>query len=122
MNNDHVRALIIDDEIDICFLLSGILKKKNYDTCYVNSISDAKESLARNLPSIILLDNHLPDGLGMNFIREVKDKYPTVKIIMLTAHDTSSDQHKAFEQGVDSFIGKPFTVASISNTIDYLIN
>lgn len=120
--NNHIKALIVDDEIDICFLLSGILKKNNMDTTYVNSITEAKKMLEKRKPNILLLDNHLPDGKGVNFIREVKNNYPGIKVIMITAHDTSADQNAAYAQGADAFIGKPFTRASITRAVDSLIN
>ena len=68
LNNDILKVLIIDDETDICYLLSTLLKQKNLETEYVNTLSDAALALKKDTPEIIFLDNHLPDGLGMNFI------------------------------------------------------
>ncbi len=118
----QVSALIVDDEIDICFLLSGILKNSNLDCRCVNSLAEAKKALAHFTPNILIIDNHLPDGLGLNFIRQVKENYPSVRIIMITAHDTYPDKQAALKEGVDSFIGKPFSRATISSTVDRLIN
>jgi two-component system, OmpR family, response regulator len=121
--NDHeVKALIVEDELDICYLLTGILKKKNLQSSYVNNISQAKEALARLHPYILFIDNHLPDGLGVNFIQEVKHDYPETKIVMITAHDTSDDMQKALTKGADRFIGKPFSRESIYTAVDSLIH
>src|SRR4051812_45180128 len=81
-----LKVLIIDDEIDICYLLSGILKQKKLKTSYVNSLSAAEVALRNDPPSLIFLDNHLPDGFGLDFIGYIKDNYPRTKIIMITAH------------------------------------
>jgi DNA-binding response OmpR family regulator len=113
-------VLIIDDEIDICYLLSGILKHKNLQPDYVNSLSDATLALQAKTPSIIFLDNHLPDGMGMDFIEYIKKNFPATKIIMITAYDTSADRSKAFELGVDGFIGKPFSRDLIYQTVEQL--
>lgn len=119
---DKLKALIVDDEIDVCYLLSSILKYKNLQASYVNSIGEAKRALQEDRHSIIFLDNHLPDGFGINFITEIKKLNPLVKIVMITAHDTNNDKNKAFEQGVDQFIAKPFTRDSILRAIENLGN
>ena len=119
---EKLKALIVDDEIDVCYLLSSILKYKNLQASYVNSIGEAKRVLKENHHSIIFLDNHLPDGFGINFIDEIRKLNPYVKIVMITAHDTNSDEDKAYERGVDQFIGKPFTRETIVNTIERLVN
>lgn len=117
-----MKVLIIDDETDICYLLSTLLKQKNFVTEYVNTLSDATRVLKREIPEIIFLDNHLPDGLGINYIEYLKNHYPSTKIVMLTAHDTAEDRNRAINEGVDFFIGKPFTRDTIYKTVEELIN
>ena len=119
---EKLKALIVDDEIDVCYLLSSILKFKNLQASYVNSIGEAKRVLKEDHHSIIFLDNHLPDGFGVNFIREIKKLDPGIKIIMITAQDTNNDKNEAYEQGVDQFIGKPFTRETIFRAIENLGN
>ena len=122
LNTDILKVLIIDDETDICYLLSTLLKQKKFDTDYVNTLTDAAISLKKDTPGIIFLDNHLPDGLGMNFIEYIKNHYPSVKIVMITAHDTAADRQKAIKEGADYFIGKPFTRDTIYKTVEELMN
>ena len=122
INQLLLKVLIIDDETDICYLLSTLLKQRNLETEYVNTLSDAAVALKKDVPEIIFLDNHLPDGLGMNFIAYVKNHYPDTKIVMITAHDTAADRQKAMSTGADFFIGKPFTRDLINSTVDQLMN
>jgi len=117
---EKIKALIVDDEIDVCYLLSSLLKYKNLQATYVNSISEAKRVLKEGHHSIVFLDNHLPDGFGINFIDDIRKLNPRVKIVMITAHDTINDRNRAYEQGVDQFIGKPFTRESIFRAIESL--
>ena len=116
-----INALIIDDEIDICFLLSGILRTKCLEVNYVNSISEANMVLDKYQPEIIFLDNHLPDGMGVDFIRQLKILHPKTKIAMITAFDNYTDRAKAFSNGADTFITKPFTKDSIYQTLNNLL-
>src|SRR5262245_50612240 len=119
---DRLKALIVDDEIDVCFLLSAILHGKNLQASYVNSITEAKRVLIEEKPSIVFLDNHLPDGFGMSFIEEIRKINPFVKIVMITAYDTIVDRDNAYHEGVDYFIGKPFTRETIFRTLENLLN
>lgn len=117
----NIEALIVEDEIDICYLLKGILKNKNLHTNCAGSINEAVKSLQTYTPSILFLDNHLPDGKGIDLIGTVKRNHPQIKIVMITAHDTSDDKEKAISKGADFFIGKPFTRETIYNTLDVLL-
>ncbi|UAY53349.1 response regulator [Ferruginibacter albus] len=114
------QALIIDDEIDICYLLSSILKNKSISAKYVNTLSEASEALQGNAPDFVFLDNHLPDGTGLNYISHIKKHSPDSKIIMITAYDNNVDRNKAAELGVDRFISKPFTIDTIYQTVEQL--
>lgn len=119
---DHnIEALIIEDEIDICFLLTGILRNKNLRTTFVNTIHEAQDILATRHPAILFLDNNLPDGYGVDFIREIKDHHPLTRIVMITADDTPANKNKALNAGADFFIGKPFTRDTIYKTIDSVL-
>ena len=114
-------VLIVDDEMDICYLLSGMLKQRDLSPDFVNSLSDAQKFLSKNTPTLLFLDNRLPDGLGLDFIPYVKKHYPSVKVIMITAHDSSMDRKMAYEGGADYFMGKPLTRLMINDALDQFV-
>lgn len=116
------KVLIVDDELDICYLLSGILKQRNFRTGFVNTLSDAVNALRTDIPSLLVLDNHLPDGFGLEFIPFVKKNYPETKIIMITAHDGSLERKQANDGGVDLFVAKPLNRKMINDAIDKLFS
>jgi two-component system OmpR family response regulator len=110
--------LIIDDENDICYLLSSILKQKNIRTVFASSLSEADHIIEQDDEfSFIFLDNHLPDGLGVDHIRQIKKNCPLCKLVMITAHDNQTDREKASYEGADYFIEKPFSRELILTTI-----
>jgi CheY-like chemotaxis protein len=116
------KVLIVDDELDICYLLSGMLKQRNFRTGFVNSLSDAVIALQTDKPSLLVLDNHLPDGLGLDFIPYVKQNFPEIKVIMITAHDGSLERKQAYDGGVDLFVAKPLNRKLINDAIDKLFS
>jgi len=113
-----MKALIIDDEIDICYLLSSILRSRQIQSYTVNSLSEARNALKEQDAEIIFLDNHLPDGMGVDFVQQIKKHKPYSKVVMITAYDTASDRKRAEAEGVDFFIAKPFTKDIIHQTVD----
>lgn len=115
---NKLQVLIIDDEVDICYLLKGILRYKNVEAQYVTSLEAAKTILTEEDPPVIFLDNHLKDGFGIDQITYFKNKYPNSKLVMITAHDTALDREKAYKAGADFFISKPFSRDIIINTIE----
>ncbi len=121
LHHSEEFVLVVDDEIDICYLISGILKQRNLPSGYANSILDAKAVLGSRSPSLLFLDNRLPDGLGLNFISFVKQTCPHTKIVMITAHDDASEKAQAYKEGADLFLGKPLNRDIINQAIDRLV-
>lgn len=119
-NSKKIKALIVEDDPDICYLLTGILRQKQLDSSFVNNISDAMHALQKTTPDVVLLDNHLPDGLGVDFISYIKSNFPQTRVILMTAHDTGFDKTIALNNGADYFIGKPFSKSIINTTLDNL--
>jgi len=118
---NKLQALIIDDETDICYLLKGILRHKNIDATYASTLAEGEQFIQQFGPAVVFLDNHLPDGYGIDYIRHFKKEYPFSKIVMISAHDTSSDRERAYREGVDFFIGKPFTRDIIIKAVEKII-
>jgi DNA-binding response OmpR family regulator len=102
------KVLIVDDEVDICFVLSSMFKSKNVVSDYANTLAEAQLMIKNINPSILILDNQLPDGLGVEFIGYVKRHNPQIKVVMITAHDSPSDKNLAFKNGADYFYRKAF--------------
>lgn len=118
---DPVTALVVDDEKDICFFLNSFLKKSNLRSNYATSISEANKLLIQMKPDILFLDNHLPDGYGINIVRKIKEDYPSIKIVMISAYDSAEDKRKAFGEGVDHFLSKPFSLDQVSDILKNIL-
>lgn len=116
------NVLIVDDEVDICYFLKRNLDRKDYTASFVNTLKEAKKIVETQWPNIVLLDNHLPDGLGLDFAEEVKSNYPNIKIVMITAHDTPKDRTNANLNGVDLFLSKPFMMKEVLSAIHQVSN
>jgi DNA-binding response OmpR family regulator len=114
------KILVVEDEGEMGLLLNIILNDKDCELNYVKNLLSADEYLQKEQPSIIILDNKLPDGLGVDFISYIKKKYPSIKIIMISGFGSARDV--ALENGADIFIEKPFYKDDLCNCIDKLLH
>lgn len=115
------KVLIIEDEGDMCLLLNILLTGKNMELDHVKSLAAAEEYLQQEKPSVVLLDNKLPDGMGIDFISFIKKNYPEIKIIMISGFDGSA-KDVALENGADIYLEKPFTRDQLFQSIQGLVN
>ena len=114
------KMLVVEDQGEMCLILDLILSDRKFESEYVNNLLDADEYLQKNKPSLIFLDNKLPDGYGVDFISYVKKKYPKIKIIMMTGFGTARDV--ALENGADFFLEKPFSLDNVNQAIDQVLS
>jgi DNA-binding response OmpR family regulator len=121
-NTKHLRKiLIVDDEGDMCLILEMILNKDQVSIDHVKKISAAEDYLKHTKPDLILLDNRLPDGLGIDFISFIKRFYPHSKIIMISGRD-GVIKDLALANGADMFLLKPFSRAVLLEAVDRLLD
>ncbi len=113
------KILVVEDESEIRLVLGMILNEKNFELDYANNLLSADEYLQKQQPSLILLDNKLPDGFGVDVISYIKKKYPSIKIIMISAFGSVRDV--ALENGADMFFEKPFSLDEFYEAINRLL-
>lgn len=121
MTTTRKKVLIIEDEGDMCLLLNIILNGKDLELDHVKSLAAARDYLQQEQPAVVLLDNKLPDGFGMDFIAVLKQEYPAVKIVMISGFDGSAKE-AALTKGADVFLEKPFTKDQLYTSIKSLLN
>lgn len=115
------KVLIIEDEGDMCLLLNIMLTSKDMELDHVKSLASAEEYLQKEQPPVVILDNKLPDGFGIDFINHIKVNCPATKIIMISGFDGSA-KDVALYNGADIFLEKPFTKDQLYNAIISLLN
>ncbi|MFN0081802.1 MAG: response regulator [Ferruginibacter sp.] len=113
-----MNILIIEDEGDISLILNLMLKKENIEIEHVTTLAKAASFLNQQQPDIIIMDNQLPDGLGMDYIKKIKADYPQIKIIIITGNTESTDKEQALKNGADIFLPKPFTKEQIQASLE----
>ncbi|MBK5270468.1 MAG: response regulator [Bacteroidia bacterium] len=113
------KVLIVEDDGQIGLTLEMVLDERKFQLDYVTNLLSADEYLQQEKPSLIILDNKLPDGFGVDFISYFKKKYPSIKIIMISGIGSARDV--ALENGADMFFEKPFSLDEFEKALNKLL-
>ena len=109
----ETNILLVEDEESVNRGIEFTLKKEGYKIFACRNIREAKKVFQEEKIAVILCDIHLPDGSGLDFIKEIRSQ-SNVHIICLTALDQETDQVMGYEAGADDYITKPFSLSVLS--------
>ena len=111
-----MKVLIIEDDPMVAMIHKEYFKRKEFsnDINHVSSLEEARNYLATNDVDLIILDNYLTDGQGVEYLPELKG-YP---IIMITAANDIQTVEAALTNGVVDYLVKPFTYERFSQAVD----
>lgn len=104
------QILIVEDDADLREYLREFLTQHGYVVRVVDDGVKAIEMVEKLSPDLMILDMNLPTLKGDAVCREVKKMNPEVKVIILTANDTTNDLVKGFTLGADDYMKKPFDI------------
>src|SRR5213594_1613457 len=105
--------LIVDDEASLRDFLSIVFEEDGWNVSTADSLEKAHTALAKNEPDLILCDLMLPDGSGLDLLRDVKAQNPSVAVIMITAHTSTKSAVEALKAGAFDYIAKPFDIEEL---------
>jgi DNA-binding NtrC family response regulator len=109
--------LIIEDEVTYARALGRSLEKKGLRVCLEATASSGLERARREKFDVILLDNRLPDILGLNIIGRLLAIHPLTSIIMMTAYGTVEDAVDAMRQGAEDYVVKSTSPVTIVDRV-----
>lgn len=106
----HASILVVDDALEVTTLLSRVLQKQDHKVHVANTTEEARAILLVQEIDLILLDVNLPDEDGYSFCREIRDidKLQNIPILFLTSDESDEALTKAYENGGDDYLRKPF--------------
>jgi two-component system, NtrC family, response regulator AtoC len=111
------KVLVVDDEPAVRYTLGEALRGWNYEHVEAGTIASALELFESEHPAVVLQDVHLPDGSGLDALREYKIRQPQSVIIMITGNILLDDTLSALRGGAYDFIGKPISLRELQVTI-----
>ena len=112
------HVLVVDDDADLLKLLTMRLGAAGHRVSTVQSAEEALAQLAVERPQVVLSDVQLPGRDGLALFDEIRERHPSLPVILLTAHGTIPDAVEATARGVFSYLTKPFDGKALLDKID----
>ena len=116
------QIVIVEDDKDLCAGLCKALKAESRSIVSCENLKGAREQIFLTSPALILLDINLPDGNGLDFVKEIREKSLSYPIILLSANDTDADIVKGLELGADAYVTKPFSLSVLRARVNIVLD
>ncbi|HEV8582583.1 MAG TPA: sigma-54 dependent transcriptional regulator [Thermoanaerobaculia bacterium] len=104
------RLLIVDDEASMLDFLSLLFQGEGFEVTTARSVEEARRALERGSPDLVLCDILMPDGNGLDLLREIKAGDGSPPVIMMTAYTSTKSAIEAMKLGAADYVSKPFDV------------
>ena len=111
-------VFILEDDTSICGLIKVALEMNGLEFKAFSTLKSFLDALNNEQPDVALLDIMLPDGSGLDALKYIKEKYPSVSCIMLSALSKEEDKVNGLNLGADDYIAKPFSVLELTARVN----
>ncbi|MEM7282618.1 MAG: sigma-54 dependent transcriptional regulator [Pseudomonadota bacterium] len=115
--SDKPQALVIDDEPDICELLSLTLEGMDVGATSAHDLTDARALLKNHHFDLCLTDMRLPDGNGLDLVAWMQTDTPDVPVAVITAHGNVESAVQALKLGAFDFVSKPVNLSELRKLV-----
>ena len=110
-------VLVVDDEPDLCELLSITLQRMDLNPRTANNVADAQRLLKTEQFDLCLTDMQLPDGDGLELVKWMQQYSPSVPVAVITAHGNMETAVRALKLGAFDFVSKPLDLAGLRKLV-----
>ena len=111
------KILVIDDDNDMCLLLSRFLTRQGFEVATVNTGAAASEWMKKSEPLLVLCDFRLDDVTGAEMLLRIKERYSAVPVIIITGYSDVKDAVEVMKMGAYDYVTKPLFPDEILITI-----
>ncbi|MBC9250035.1 DNA-binding response regulator [Pseudomonas alcaligenes] len=101
------ELLLIDDDRELCELLGSWLQQEGFQVHACHDAGSARSSLAQHNPAAVILDVMLPDGSGLELLKQLRSEHAELPVLMLSARGEPLDRILGLELGADDYLAKP---------------
>lgn len=108
MRNEGIRILIVDDEEDLCAVLSQLISREGYQCLTAHEGETALKMVYSHAPEVMLLDFKMPGMDGMEVLKKAKELDQSLPVVMITAFADVPGAVTALKAGVHDYLAKPF--------------
>jgi DNA-binding NtrC family response regulator len=118
---DNLRIMVIDDENIVGKMIQSSFEQDGYIVEPFTNPTEALERLKEAEFHMVITDLKMKDIDGMEVLNTIKEEYPQIKVIMITAFASMDTAVEAFRKSVDDFFAKPIKIADLKATVKRLL-
>jgi len=107
------HSLIVDDDKNFSAGLAELVAREGFSTSTVHSLKDARHEIAKNAPDVTLVDLNLPDGSGLELLRDIESGGTAGQVILITGHASVDTAVEALRRGASDYLTKPVDFARV---------
>ncbi|HEA66548.1 MAG TPA: sigma-54-dependent Fis family transcriptional regulator [Desulfobacterales bacterium] len=119
-NRTQFSLLVVDDDPVVLSLLKEVFSEDDYHLHTSSSGMDALDLMQKTKIDVALIDWKMPGMDGITLLKEIKNNYPSVRVIMITGEGGINEAVEAMKQGADDFLEKPFSITSLKARVRQL--
>jgi DNA-binding NtrC family response regulator len=112
------RILVVDDQESMRDMLADLLDMMGYESCTVESGSQALEKLIASEIDLVITDLNMPEMDGLGLMKRIKARSPGMPVIVITGYGTFNTERQVLSDGADGYIPKPCTINRVQETVN----
>ncbi|MBL7032777.1 MAG: sigma-54-dependent Fis family transcriptional regulator [Candidatus Delongbacteria bacterium] len=112
-----MRVLIVDDEVHICEVISELLEQENYETATAGNGVEALQVLEQGKFDVVISDVRMPEMDGIELLREIRARYPQIKVLLFTGYASVDSVVEAMKIGAYGYLTKPIDRDELFNEL-----
>jgi DNA-binding NtrC family response regulator len=116
------NILIVDDEENLLLLLERILTRQGYRVVTAQNCYEARTLLETRMFQLAILDIKMFPLDGVYLLGEIKSRFPSTEVIMITAYPTADTRNECMKRGASTYLTKPVDIQELKATVDGLLS
>lgn len=122
VSTDPMRTiLLVEDTVTLVQVYMKFLRAEQAEIVAVETLAAAREFITARAPTVVLLDVHLPDGNGLDLLRDIRTRALDTAVVVITANGSIDGAVEAMRCGADDFLVKPFSPERLSTTLNHVL-
>lgn len=110
--------LLVDDDVRWSETVAGVLRDAGFDVHLAHDGDQATALLERETPALAILDVHLSRLNGIQLLRNLRERHPSMPVLMISGDDQAAVQDRALAEGASAFLRKPLTLPLLVKAVE----
>jgi len=110
------HALLVDDDVNFVLGLAEVVGREGFTTKAAHTLKEARAEIARQMPDVLLVDLHLPDGTGIDLFKDLEAS-PQTEVVLITGQASVDTAVEAMRKGASDYLVKPVDMARVRGVL-----